>query len=157
MQGLQRREINFLWGRRWQQQLQWHPTQPSHWRTHSSWNLRILVRFYGALACVICTDPITNPFLVPIYDCHNQRFRFDEDALNTVTSLPLFEGDLPTGAIVSVAYAANSMPYAPSMNAPKVDLGIFFNILFVLFLAELPEESEGGLEEEGWTISVVHS
>jgi len=73
---------------------------------------------------------------VVVYDCRETRFRFDEDALSDLHSLPVFKGDLPENAIVSVAYTANTFPYALHMGAPKTETAVYFNVLFVIFLGE---------------------
>ena len=70
------------------------------------------------------------------------KFSFDADAFDTITSLPKFHGDLPPNSIVSVGYTVNSFPYAPQNNAPKNDTGIILNVLFVVYLGELPDDEE---------------
>jgi hypothetical protein len=61
--------------------------------------------------------------------------------------LRVFDADLPAGSIVSVAYGVNTYPYSQHINAPRTETGLYFNILFVLFLGELPEEPEESCEE----------
>jgi len=85
--------------------------------------------------------------LVPIYDCRETRFRFDEESFSTLNNLPVLDDDLPGDALVSVAYTTNSFAYSPITQGPKTDTAIYFNVLFVLFLGQLPEESPNSENE----------
>jgi hypothetical protein len=87
---------------------------------------------------MMCTDASR---LVPIYDCRETRFRFDEQSFSTINSLPVYNEDLLPDSLVSVAYTVNSFSYSPSSQGMKTDTAIYFNVLFVLFLGQLPEES----------------
>ena len=88
--------------------------------------------------------------LVPIYDVRQTKFSFNAEAFNTLSSLPTFDGDLPPNSIVAVGYTVNSFAYAPQNSAPKNDTAIFLNVLFLMYLGELPEE-----EEEEWILYPV--
>jgi len=79
--------------------------------------------------------------LVPIYDCRETRFRFDENSFSTINDLLLYNTDPDPDSLVSVAYTVNSMAYAQVVNNPRTEIGVFFNILFVLLLGQLPEPS----------------
>lgn len=79
--------------------------------------------------------------LVPIYDCRETRFRFDEQSLSTINTLPVYDQDLLPDSLVSVAYTVNSFPYSPSSQGMRTETGVYFNVLFILFLGQLPEET----------------
>jgi hypothetical protein len=85
-------------------------------------------------------------FVVPIYDARETRFRFDSAAFDTIKSLTLYDGDLPPHSIVSVGYTVTSFLYAQHAGAPKVDIAIVFNVLFIILMGHLPDSAE---EDEG--------
>lgn len=79
--------------------------------------------------------------LVPIYDARETRFRFDAQSFDNIDKLPLYNKDLDADAIVCVAYSVNSWAYAPAKDSPKTDTAVCFNVMFILFLGALPEET----------------
>lgn len=91
---------------------------------------------------------VRSNFLVPIYDARETRFRFDSTAFETIKSLTLYDGDLPPHSIVSVGYTVTSFPYAQHAGAPKVDVAIVFNVLFVILMGHLPDNAEEDEEQE---------
>ena len=115
--------------------------------------LTITVGFSSLFASMMCTDASR---LVPIYDCRETRFRFDEQSFSTINSLPVYNEDLLPDSLVSVAYTVNSFSYSPSSQGMKTDTAIYFNVLFVLFLGQLPEESAES-ESEWARVLVIES
>jgi hypothetical protein len=97
-----------------------------------------IVRIYAFFASMITTNAIC---VVPIYDCRETRFRFNEQAFSTINNLPVCTEDLEPDSLVSIAYTVNSFPYAQVAQTPKTDIAVLFNVLFVLFLGQLPEDS----------------
>ena len=94
--------------------------------------------------------------LVPIYDCREMHFCFDKESFSMLNNLPVLDDNLPGDALVSVAYTTNSFAYSPVTQGPKTDTAIYFNVLFILFLGQLLEESQNS-ENEWARVPVIES
>ncbi|PPR07006.1 hypothetical protein CVT24_010892 [Panaeolus cyanescens] len=75
--------------------------------------------------------------IVPIFDATKTDFLFTKDAFSLLRDLPRFPGEVPSDALVAVAFSSSVVDVA--VSKPLVILGIQFVI--VLRVVELPENN----------------